>query len=488
MLYPNGSTTRPRVTSAFGPRNTGISGASSFHRGADVVGFSTVRAIADGKVVIVGVPSGWVGGGYQVWVQHNGCFSRYCHMVTGSAQVRVGQSVKAGQALGTMGRTGTASGVHLHYEITPGNWHTLNEGQVDPMVYISSRLSSSDVLAQQKFLNTLGLGLEEDGIPGPKTADATGWFQKHAGLVVDKVWGPITDGVAKLVKAGKKTVSRSTKDIQDALRKAGCFMDHWKSDGQWGNQCSFGTYILQRKRNLTKDAIYGPASDASLFPAAPTPDPKPDVLDPAAPWKNFPADSALATWVGSPNYNNGSLPPAKKKIFVEHWFGSDATLAGTDAHFQDPATVKNGRGTGPSSQYGIGADGTAHQYVREQDYAHTNGHAEANAISITFEHEGGPGKPVTDACYEKSIKIHADAARRNGVEKLEWMVNVFPHSHWVATQCPGTLDIDRIITGTNKLLGVTTDPADELVQVRRGDLEKAQAAASVAAQLVEALD
>lgn len=140
MKWPNGSTGRPTVVSAFGPRTSPTAGASSYHRGADFVGFSTIRAVAAGRVTHVGTPNGWGGGGTQVWVQHDGFFARYLHLVAGSPRVSVGQQVSEGQDLGLMGKTGTATGVHLHLEITPGNVHSSNSGQTDPVTFIAARM------------------------------------------------------------------------------------------------------------------------------------------------------------------------------------------------------------------------------------------------------------------------------------------------------------------------------------------------------------
>ena len=142
MLWPNGSTVRPHVSSSFGPRSAPVAGASRVHRGTDFTGFSYVRSIAPGRVVVVGAPGGWGGGGTQVWVQHDGFFTRSMHLRAGSTQVRVGQWVEAGQVLGAMGMTGTASGVHHHLEVTPGNVHYSNTGQVDSVPFISNRLSA----------------------------------------------------------------------------------------------------------------------------------------------------------------------------------------------------------------------------------------------------------------------------------------------------------------------------------------------------------
>lgn len=144
ILWPNGSTTPPNFSAEghFGYRNSTAPGASKFHRGLDMWGIGTVRSIADGTVVAAGWgPFGW-GGGYQVWIQHDGFFSRSLHLVDGSARVRVGDHVKAGQPIGTEGATG-AYQVHLHLEITPGQWHARNDGQVDPKAWLYARVSNT---------------------------------------------------------------------------------------------------------------------------------------------------------------------------------------------------------------------------------------------------------------------------------------------------------------------------------------------------------
>lgn len=279
------------------------------------------------------------------------------------------------------------------------------------------------------------------------------------------------------------------------------------ADGLYGpkGSSSTDTYTgnnakaFQKEKGLVVDGLIGPetwrlAWEAPVTPPGggtttpPVTPPEGSVLDPAAPWKKQTPDSALATWIGSPNYNNGSAPAREKKDWIVlHWFGSQADLAGNDSHFQQPGTIKNGRGTNASSQYAIGADGAVHQYVLEKDYAHTNGHTEANARSITIEHEGGPSKPITEATIQKSIELVADIAKRNGIAKLVWMENIFPHNKFVATQCPGTLDTARIVAGANALLNPVTpdpDPQPETVTVPKAELQKAWEYANETAALL----
>lgn len=139
-LWPNGTTTKPYITSPFGPRNLANPNASKYHRGADMVRFREVKAIESGQVKVTGTPSGWAGGGIQVWIQHDGYFSRSLHLA--SYSVKKDQFVRAGETIGIMGTTPHVD-LHLHLEISPGNVHYSNTGQVDPVAFISQRLGGS---------------------------------------------------------------------------------------------------------------------------------------------------------------------------------------------------------------------------------------------------------------------------------------------------------------------------------------------------------
>ena len=71
-------------------------------------------------VVIVSRTSGWNGGyGNYVVIQHgNGSQTLYSH--ASSVIVSVGQHVEQGQVVGYVGRTGKATGPHVHFEIRNG--------------------------------------------------------------------------------------------------------------------------------------------------------------------------------------------------------------------------------------------------------------------------------------------------------------------------------------------------------------------------------
>ena len=130
MLYPDRSTTRPRVSSPYGPRDPRI-GISSIHAGADLIGFETIHAIAAGKVTF----AGWMNdaAGNTIVIDHgNGVSSRYMH--NESHRVRRGQRVDEGEPIGEVGQSGNATGDCLHLEVRLHSKHT------DPLAYIAARL------------------------------------------------------------------------------------------------------------------------------------------------------------------------------------------------------------------------------------------------------------------------------------------------------------------------------------------------------------
>lgn len=144
-VWPDGTKTKPHIPQPagnFGPRKPPTEGASTFHLGTDMTGFSTICATEPGTVMVVGTPKGWEKGGVQVWIQHDGWFSKNFHMRTDSPLVRVGLDVPEVAALGRQGQTGVASGVHLHFEATPGELHYSNTGQIDPVPFLTDRIAA----------------------------------------------------------------------------------------------------------------------------------------------------------------------------------------------------------------------------------------------------------------------------------------------------------------------------------------------------------
>lgn len=122
-------TTSRRITSPYGPRNTGIPGASTNHKGVDIGGvyYSTnVLATKAGIVITSAYSSSY--GNYVVVSHGKGNTTLYAHM--SSRSVSEGDVVDQGDVLGVTGSTGVSSGPHLHYEITE------NGSRVNPLNYL----------------------------------------------------------------------------------------------------------------------------------------------------------------------------------------------------------------------------------------------------------------------------------------------------------------------------------------------------------------
>jgi len=104
------------LSSGFGWRGL-ADGGERQHNGLDLAnpngGF--VYAAADGWIS----SADWRGGyGIAVEIDHGeGVRSFYAHMSDADPNLRPGVFVAAGQPIGRMGRTGNATGVHLHYEV-----------------------------------------------------------------------------------------------------------------------------------------------------------------------------------------------------------------------------------------------------------------------------------------------------------------------------------------------------------------------------------
>jgi murein DD-endopeptidase MepM/ murein hydrolase activator NlpD len=102
--------------SPFGTRTDPFTGKKAFHPGVDIATQygNPVMATADGIVLTTKTEKI---GGKTIKISHpqTGYVTVYCHL--SKFMVKSGQSVKRGETIGLVGRTGRARGPHVHYEV-----------------------------------------------------------------------------------------------------------------------------------------------------------------------------------------------------------------------------------------------------------------------------------------------------------------------------------------------------------------------------------
>lgn len=110
------------ITSPYGYRDPSI-GSGAFHQGIDMVetgkSGGTIYCIHSGVVTIsADVVPGWEPAGSMIIIKGtDGKFVTYEEFKPASMQVKVGEHVKAGAPLATMGVSGNTTGEHLHLGI-----------------------------------------------------------------------------------------------------------------------------------------------------------------------------------------------------------------------------------------------------------------------------------------------------------------------------------------------------------------------------------
>lgn len=102
---------------------------SSYHKGIDIAKNlgDDVNAAFDGKIITAGYNDG--GYGNLIIIEHeNNMTTYYAHL--NDIYVKVGDVIKKGEKIGTVGNTGLSTGPHLHFELR------VNGEPVDPTNYI----------------------------------------------------------------------------------------------------------------------------------------------------------------------------------------------------------------------------------------------------------------------------------------------------------------------------------------------------------------
>lgn len=117
---------RGRISGIFGSQRIYRGQPGSFHAGVDIAAGAgaTVVAPADGIVVLAGPPAFTLEGNLLIIDHGAGLNSAFLHLA--SQAVKIGDDVRQGQKIGTVGMTGRATGPHLHWAM---KWQ---DARIDP--------------------------------------------------------------------------------------------------------------------------------------------------------------------------------------------------------------------------------------------------------------------------------------------------------------------------------------------------------------------
>lgn len=126
-----------RLLSGYGMRMHPVHKVQKMHRGLDFPAPTGTPVVATGEGRVVKVSSSRSGYGRCVVIDHGfGYESLYAHL--DEITVKKGDEVTRGQHLGTVGRTGTATAPHVHYEVR------YNNRPVNPISFCMDGLSPDE--------------------------------------------------------------------------------------------------------------------------------------------------------------------------------------------------------------------------------------------------------------------------------------------------------------------------------------------------------
>ena len=117
---------RVRITQGFEPAS------NPRHKGIDIGGYRgmPIMASKDGRVIYTG--HGFHGYGNMVLIEHDDHLATlYAHLQ--KIKIRKGANVQAGTLVGLMGKTGHATGVHLHFEVMR------DRQPMDPLLFMNEQ-------------------------------------------------------------------------------------------------------------------------------------------------------------------------------------------------------------------------------------------------------------------------------------------------------------------------------------------------------------
>ena len=148
-IQPVSNTNLKRLSSFYGYRIDPIYKINKFHAGVDFSAPRGTPIYSSGSGNVIRTSKASRGYGNTITIDHGfGYQTFYAHIQ--DIKVKIGEEVKRGQLIGTVGNTGKSTAPHLHYEVKK-NGHTVN-----PIYYFFNDLSPDEfglVLEQSNYSN-----------------------------------------------------------------------------------------------------------------------------------------------------------------------------------------------------------------------------------------------------------------------------------------------------------------------------------------------
>lgn len=126
-----------RISDYYGTRKDPFTGKRKMHHGMDFTGPEGSDIFATGDGIVVEAGYNFHGYGNKITIDHGyGYKTIYAHLQ--NISVDIGDKVKRGDIIGTLGNTGRSTGAHLHYEVR------LYNDPRDPINYYFNDMSDEE--------------------------------------------------------------------------------------------------------------------------------------------------------------------------------------------------------------------------------------------------------------------------------------------------------------------------------------------------------
>ena len=145
-------------------------------------------------------------------------------------------------------------------------------------------------------------------------------------------------------------------------------------------------------------------------------------------------------FIQSPNRNDSSYRKPIDRIVI-HWFGT-GNLDSAISTFTKPNST--------SAHYAV-SDKRVVQFVKEEEVAWHAGYFPMNQRSIGIEHDATTKHVASDDTYATSANLIAEISKRYSIPLDR--EHIIKHSEVKATQCCGTVDVNKLISMAKEILG-----------------------------------